>query len=126
MVLIQEEENQILNNMKTKVVKITSDEIEFDNGIKLYSEHESDCCEQHYLSFEDLNFNDFEDLEFDLTGDLFFNRIEDYGIELIPLNGRSVRIPGYGYNNGYYSSKLSLHLSNGRSFDISDCQVIND
>lgn len=38
MVLIQEEENQILNNMKTKVVKITSDEIEFDNGIKLYSE----------------------------------------------------------------------------------------
>ena len=48
-----------------KVVKIDSESIEFENGIKLYSEHQSDCCEHHYLSFEDLELSDFEDLEFD-------------------------------------------------------------
>jgi len=48
-----------------KVVKIDSEAKEFENGIKLYSDHQSDCCEHHYLSFEDLELSDFEDLEFD-------------------------------------------------------------
>ena len=29
------------------VVEVISDCITFDNGCKLYSEHESDCCESH-------------------------------------------------------------------------------
>ncbi len=35
-----------------KVVKIDSDSLEFDNGIKLYSNHNQDCCENiiyHYM-----------------------------------------------------------------------------
>lgn len=31
--------------MKTKVIKVTSDEIVFDNGLSLYSDHEQACCE---------------------------------------------------------------------------------
>ena len=115
---------------KLKVAKIDSDTIEFENGVKLYSNHDSDCCESHSLSMSDLTMADFEGLEFDLTNDNFFKRITDYGIELIPTNGHSVNIPGYGSNNGYYSSNLDLILTNGKDFtknyDISDCQVISD
>lgn len=111
---------------KLKVIKIDSDSIEFENGIQLYSDHDQDCCESHYLDFSDLTIEDFENLEFDLTNDDFFNRIEGYGIELIPVNGFSIKIPGYASNNGYYSSNLSLIVTDNKQFnkffDISECQ----
>lgn len=117
--------------MVVKVIRISSEQIEFEDKEKniyvLTSNHDEDYCETHYLSFEDLTLADFENLLFDLDGD-FFNRIEDYGIELIPLNGNSVRIPGYGYNNGYYSSNLSIILfgeNYKKVFDITECQKIN-
>jgi hypothetical protein len=117
-----------MNNLK--VVKVVNDVIEFDNGIQLYSDHDQDCCEHHYLSMSDLSISDFEGLEFDLTNDDFFKRIEDYGIELVPINGHSVKIPGYGYNNGYYSSELTLILSNSntginKAYDITECQLLD-
>jgi hypothetical protein len=113
-----------------KVIKFDSASIEFENGVKLYSYHESDCYESHSLSLDDLTMADFEGLKFDLSNDNFFKRIEYYGIELIPINGHSVKIPGYGYNNGYYSTDLLLILSNDKDFkkeyDISECQTISD
>ena len=113
-----------------KVVKIDSDSIEFDNGVQLYSNHDQDCCERHYLSLDDLTLEDFSGLEFDLTNDDFFERIEDYGIALKPINGFPIRIPGYGSNNGYYSSNLDLIITDNegfeKTFDISECQVVSD
>jgi len=111
-----------------KVIRVNSDWIVFDNGMTLQSDHGQDCCESHYLSFDDLSLEDFEGLEFDLTSDSFFRRIEDYGIELVPVKGWSVKIPGYGSNNGYYSANLSLVLDdkkgNKKVFDIAECQNI--
>ena len=110
---------------KLKVIKLDSDSLEFDNGLTLTSEHDSDCCERHYLSLSDLTLEDFEGLEFDLTNDNFFKRIEGYGIELIPITGHSVKIPGYGNNNGYYSCNLDLTISGSgysKTFDITECQ----
>lgn len=109
-----------------KVKAIDSDSITFDNGITLTSDHDQDCCESHSLDFSDLKLDDFEGLEFDLTGDTFFEKVEDYGIRLLPTNGHPVSVPGYGYNNGYYSSNLSLVLSDGRIFDITECQIVRD
>lgn len=112
-----------------KVTKVTSDYIEFDNAVQLYSDHERDCCEHHYLDFSNITLADFEGLEFDLSGEDFFERIEDYDIALKPVVGFPVRIPGYGSNNGYYSSELTLVLKGKdfeKYFDISECQVIND
>lgn len=113
---------------KVKVVKVDSGGLEFDNGVRLDSNHDSDCCESHYLSLKDITLADFDGLEFDLTGEEFFERVDGYGIALKPLAGHPVRIPGYGYNNGYYSSQLELVLSDNKGFrkvfDISDCQVI--
>ena len=112
--------------MITKVKSINQEGILFENNIKLVSEHYQDCCEHHYLSFDDLLLDDFDGLEFDLSSDKFFRRIPGYGIELVPLHGHSIRIPGYASNNGYYSSNLSLVLFDGNNFqvsyDISECQ----
>jgi len=113
--------------MTAKVLRIESDAIEFDNGMVLSTHHPQDCCEAHWLCFDDLSIDDFKDLEFDLSGDSFFKKIDGYGIELVPVNGFSVKVPGYGSNNGYYSTDLTLVLSNGSSrktWDITECQVI--
>ena len=113
-----------------KVIKVENDTIEFNNGVKLFSNHEQDCCENHYLSMNDLTIDDFEGLEFDLSNDDFFERIEGYGIALKPINGHPVRIPGYGLNNGYYSSNLDLVVDypdgSQTNYHIDECQDIND
>jgi hypothetical protein len=109
-----------------KVLEVCSHCIEFENGFVLYSYHEPSCCEQHYLSFGDLSMDDFDGLQFDLSDDNFFKKIEGYGIELIPIKGHSVKIAGYSDNNGYYSSNLTLVLTDGKKlrkeYDISECQ----
>ena len=99
----------------------------FDDGYSLYALHEQDCCEDHYLDFSDINFEDVKDLEFDLTKDDFFERIPDYGIALKSTNNFPLRIPGYSSNNGYYSSNLTLVLENRdkkilKEYDIEECQ----
>lgn len=112
---------------RLKVVQIGDEELIFDDGSKLYSYHEQECGESHYLSFDDLELRDFEGLQFDLTNDNFFNRIPGYGIELIPINGCPVKIPGYGYQNGYYCDDIDLVVKIGKtgeikSYDITECQ----
>lgn len=116
---------------KLKVVKVENESIVFDNGFTLASNHDQDCCENHWLSFKNLTIKDFEGLEFDLSGETFFRRVPDFGIELIPLRGWPVRVPGYGSNNGCYSDQLDLVLidKDGRelkTFDITECQEISD
>lgn len=113
---------------KLKVTKVESESLTFNDGTELYSQHSQDCCESHYISFGDVTLEDFEGLEFDLSGEDFFKRVEGYGIELIPIVGHPVRVPGYGYNNGYYGSDINLVIhGNGvtKSFDVSECQVIS-
>ena len=117
--------------MNTKIIKINSEFIEFDNGYKLLSEHDQDCCEQHYLYFNDLDIEDTKNLEFDLNNENFFEKLEGYGIGLKPILGFPIRIPGYGSNNGHYSTNLTLLLTDKnnkmiKSYDISECQEIND
>ena len=110
-----------------KVIKIENDEIEFENGVKLYSRLKSDYYDYHYLCMDALTIEDFEELRFDLTNDNFFKRIDAYGIELIPVRGYSVKIPAYGLI-GYYSEQVNLILTDDKEFkkeyDITECQVV--
>lgn len=113
--------------MITKIKEIKEDIIYFENGFKLYSDHDQACCESHYLDFEHIKEEDYKDLEFDLSNDNFFTRIEDYGIALNATNNFPLRIPGYGYNNGYYGSNIDLILETDkglRTYDVSECQII--
>lgn len=114
---------------KVKEVSKKDERIIFEDGTLLYSHHEQDCCENHWLDFEHIATEDFEGLEFDLSNDGFFERIEGYGIALLPKNGHPVRIAGYGSNNGYYSTELTLVIEKGsdvRRYDITECQEINE
>lgn len=111
-----------------KVVEVSDKGLVFDNGYWLYDDHQQDCCESHYLDWNYISLEDFEGLSFDLDSDDFFERIEGYGIALKPLNGFPIRIAGYGFNNGYYSSNLSLIVERGgdkKRFSIGECQNIN-
>ena len=112
---------------RLKVLKVNNESLEFENGVKLYSEHIKDVSEHHYLCFYDLTIKDFDGLEFDFSSDNFFKRIEDYGIELVPVKGFSVKVPGYNTNNGYYSANLYLIVTDGKNlnkkYDIIECQV---
>ena len=117
------------SNKLVKVVFIDSDVIRFDDNSELFSYHEQDCCEYHYLDFSQHSLDDFDDLEFDLSSSSFFERVENYGIRLLPTNGHPISVPGYGNNSGYYSSNLKLVLKQPdfeRKFDITDCQEIRD
>lgn len=113
-----------------KVTNIYTDRIVFNDGMELFHYHPSECCENHYLDFDSLELSDFDGLEFDLLNDSFFERIEGYGIALIPLNGHPIRIAGYGENNGYYSSDIQLILNKDgkeiKNYDISECQDYNE
>jgi len=109
-----------------KVTRVTEDDLTFDDGSSLFSDHDQECCEHHYLSFKDLSLTDFEGLEFDLDN-FQFEKVEDFGIRLLPANGHPISVPGYGYNNGYYSHNLTLILKRPGSttkFDISECQDV--
>ena len=114
---------------KAKVVDVTQYGLVFNDGSKLYSDHRQDCCESHELDFKELSLQDFSGLEFDLTEGLFFRKIANYGIELVPISGWSVKVAGHGYNNGYYGSNIDLVLefSDGtkRTFDVSECQEVS-
>lgn len=106
---------------------VTDFTIKFSKGYKMYSHHEQDCCEMHYIHLLDLTPEDYAGLEFDLDSE-YFERIEGYGIALKPINGHPLRIPCYGYNNGYYSHELTLILEdpdgNLTGHDITKCQEI--
>ena len=114
-----------LTSSLVKIVKIEDPYIIFDNGLKMSYEHNSQCCERHYLSYDDLDFEEIKDLVFDLNNDFFVRPVKDYGIELNAINGFPLRIPGYALNNGYYSSNLFLNFEFNNlscSVDISNCQ----
>lgn len=111
-----------------KVVEVGDEYLRFDDGSHLTSDHDQDCCEAHYLSFKDLSLSDFEGLEFNLD-DFQFERVEGFGIRLIPSNGQPVSVPGYGFNNGYYGTNLTMILGRPNTsikFDITECQDIRD
>ena len=97
--------------MKLKVIDLNiNGQIVFEDGYILRDYHDQYCCEHHYLDIsEDLKY-DLIGCVFDLSDENFFDRIYDYGIALKPLNNHPIRIAGYGSNNGYYSSNLSLEL----------------
>ena len=107
----------------SKVIGVDGDGLTFDDGHRIYSDHDQDCCESHWLDFSGLSLADFAGMEFDLSGDKFFERVEDFGIRLIPINGHALPVPGYGINNGYYGDNIDLVVD--RISTNGECEVIN-
>ena len=119
--------DQLNTRQLAKVTRVSSDQIRFDNGWCIESSHTQDCCESHYLAFVEADCP--LGAEFDLTGN-FFEAVDGYGIRLLPVGGLPIPVPGYGSNNGYYSTELTLCvIADGKvikTFDISECQEISE
>lgn len=112
-----------------KVIEIETERLIFSDGSEMYSYHDQDCCELHYLSINDLKKeNAFDGLLFDLSNiDKLITKIPCFGISINPVNGHPVKIPGYSSNNGYYSDNLSLIINDktlgiDTTIDITECQ----
>lgn len=114
-----------------KIVKLSPETIVFDDESIIYSVHEQDCCESHYIDPTGLNLSEIMDLEFDLSKPLetLIERVEGYGIRLKPVNNFPLSIPAYGINNGYYGTNIKLILQTKDKYeiiDITECQEISD
>jgi len=113
--------------MGIKIKSLDGNGITFEDGTKIYSDHDSDCCEWHELDTEGIDFDEVKDLEFDTSLPLeeLIEKVDGYGIRIKSSNNFPLSIPGYGYNNGYYSDNLTLYLTQGNrneSLDITECQ----
>jgi hypothetical protein len=103
-----------------KIKEITEDHILFDNGIKITYYHNQDCCENVYADFRQLL--DTTILVEDFKR-LYMQGIKDTGVR---LNG--YLIPCYNYQNGYYSSDLTIIVSypDGRVKEIDASSFVED
>lgn len=110
--------------------------------IQMYDYHENDCCEEHFIEWGYGLDQITEEMRFTVnTNDYckgFIEKVEDYGIRIIPNpgTGHPIAFPGYGYNNGFYSTDLILIVvvfdkTSNTTFhkvelDISECQDISE
>lgn len=87
-----------------RILNVTEDFIEFDNGKVISFEHDQDCCEINYADFEQL---DSLAREVDFSEPLVFESC-DYGFIFgnQPIN--MFFVPCYSEQNGYYSNELDI------------------
>lgn len=83
-----------------KILKITSEQIEFDDGTTITHHHEQDCCESVYADFESLKDQDIKEKD--------FKEIKIEGVKGSGFRLNGYFIPCYNEQNGYYSDDLEL------------------
>jgi|SaaInlV_130m_DNA_2_1039683.scaffolds.fasta_scaffold09341_9 hypothetical protein len=114
------------NKIKDLVIKDEEVIIEFeDGGVLLESYHNQDCCENVYADFSIMKYYKERLVDKELK-DLTIKSVKDMGFLLCfncGYDNEKVFIPCYNSQNGYYSSDLELHITEGEvttKIDISD------
>ena len=100
----------------------------FDNGEKLSSVHEDDCCEQVFADFKNMQVMGEREKNYVNADELdFFENIldsvvpiEGLGFYLVTKQGICILVSCYNVQNGYYSDNLRLEYM-GKFRDISSC-----
>lgn len=102
-----------------RILKITEDFIEFDNGKRVEFYHCCDCCEINYADFEQL---DSLARDVDFSEPLVFEEC-DYGFRFgnPPIN--MFFVPCYSMQNGYYSNELDIWYDDKEVIHGIDCHV---
>lgn len=110
-----------------KIIKITDEEILFDNGCKLTYYHDQDCCEDNYADFTQLEDTGIENEEFEFNTKMFEFKDEE-GFRLVAQSGNKYFVPCYSCQNGWYSSGLDIIFTNGigKYMVGIDCKVIDN
>ena len=102
-----------------RILKITEDFIEFDNGKDISFEHDRDCCEINYADFEQL---DSLAREVDFSEPLVFESC-DYGFRFGNPPISMFFVPCYSIQNGYYSNLLDIWYDDKEVIRGIDCHV---
>lgn len=109
-----------------KIIKITPNYVEFDNGSIIESDHNNDCCESHYVDFTSLLHQGAENADFPrnlldlVVKKSYENENEskyDYEswqsfIDIKDKKGHKYTLTIYNSNNGYYGTDVRLILTN--------------
>lgn len=108
-----------------KIIKITSEEICFDNGNYLTYSHNIDCCENNYADFSQLKDTGIENEEFEFS-EKMFELENECGFRLVANSGNKYFIPCYSCQNGYYSSDLDIifQCKTGQFIVNIDCKLV--
>lgn len=123
-----------------KITNIDDESLIFDDRSMLFTVHEQDCCESHYLDFSVMkmyNINKYGrplniyEQEFDFSEGVPFKKVEDIGIILFDTDENRYLICGYGYNNGYYGTAIDLRYCDEDGniiyrYDVTECQEIQE
>ena len=102
-----------------RILKITEDSIEFDNGKGISFDHYQECCEINYADFEQL---DSLAREVDFSEPLVFESCT-YGFRFgnPPIN--MFFVPCYSIQNGYYSNELDIWYGDKEVIHGIECPV---
>jgi len=116
-----------IGTIKAITVEDESLTIDADKHTKIATEHDQDFCENVFGDFSISKYYEKE-LVGKTVGSLTLKRVEDMGFLLCFDGGYrkevKIFIPCYNYQNGYYSSNLSVEITQDGTkteVDISDC-----
>lgn len=111
----REEITDIIVEDESVTIKYGTDEISIE------SYHDQDCCEHVYADFDGLKYHT-KDIIGKPARELILKGVSKMGF-LLCIAKEKIFIPCYNYQNGYYSSNLSLKIKKGidtTEIDISD------
>ena len=95
-----------------KIQKICDDELIFDNGNRIYTEHFQDCCEWNYADFTQL---DSIAYDYDFDENLKFEKLET-GFRFGD-NGYMFYVPCFSEQNGYYSIDVDVYYFHNNKYE---------
>ena len=103
-----------------KIIGITEDYIEFDNGNRITYSHDQDCCEQNYADFSQLD--DIATIT-DFDENLHFEFVNKFGFRFGNLPNKMFFVPCYSFQNGYYSDEITIHYNDVEMLSFS-CEFV--
>lgn len=103
-----------------RILKITEDFIEFDNGKRIEFYHCCDCCEINYADFKQL-----EPLarDVDFSEPLVFESCT-YGFRFGNPPVNMFFVPCYSEQNGYYSNELDIRYDDKEVIRGIECDMV--
>lgn len=91
-----------------KIARLDSCELVFDNGSRISSHWEQDCCERNYADFEYLK-DDKVCMNTDFKEPLVFQKVDGYGFRFGNKPSKMFYVPCYSEQNGYYTSEVDIY-----------------
>ena len=105
-----------------KIIKITDDEIIFDNDMTISQDHDQDCCEEVYADFKQLH-------DTFIMTERFNNGVfvspHKFGFVIYGDSEYSYYVPCYNIQNGYYSDDLTITFPSKNKKGKWNYQTIN-